>query len=108
MSKLKLGQIITIDKDHDIESIITNTKIQVKAGDKAVVTKQGIKYLTGQAKGMVNLSDIDTGGIDFDSIAKLVYRRLSLNHDLDTFIDDYDIDKDYLLDDIADVLMDIL
>lgn len=107
MNKYKLGDVITIDKNHTIQSF-GGKELNVDKGDKAIVTSTGLKYITGEAKGKIVLLDGDIKGCNYDNIANLIYQRLSLNYDLDSYIDDNDLNMLDVVDDISDILMDIL
>lgn len=88
---LRLGQEVEITEAYEAETIIGGEKIQVKEGDKAVVTLYGLKYTTGEAYGKyAPLNEVPVG-FDMDNIA----RRIAKNLILDLGGQDF---KDYLMD----------
>ena len=95
MEKYKIGQEIIIDKDKKIESVLGNTVIDVKKGDKALITRNSIKFLTGEARGKIMLLEKEKiEGFDMDNIikriAKNVYYELG-QYVFDEFLEEMDL-----------------
>lgn len=107
---MKIGQEVEFAKDFKIEAPITKTKLQVKEGDKALVTSMGFRILTGEARGKINLfNDGDkVNGYDYENIAKTIYKRLNNMYSLENFLDDEEIKYEDFIEEIEDVLSDIL
>lgn len=51
---LRIGERVEFTNDFDIVTEITNTRIRVKKGDKAIVTSEGFKIITGEGAGKIN------------------------------------------------------
>jgi len=110
MNKHMIGEGIVIKKDFEIETAFNDNKLQVKIGDKGYVDGNGfIHYTTGEARGkMQKISDVVLEGYDCENIATLVFQRLNNHFNIKEFLDDYEIDKKYFIDEIECALSDIL
>ena len=108
--KMKIGQEMKFKNDFEIETMIKKDKIKVKKGDKAIVTKHGLKILNGYARGMILPFEKNNKpeGIDYENISKLIYQRLNSEYDMSEFFIDYEIDKKDFIYSIEDILLDIL
>ena len=73
MVKHMIGEGIVIKKDLEIESSLSDNKLQVKIGDKGYVDGNGfIHYTTGEARGkMQKISDVVLEGYDCENIARI-------------------------------------
>ena len=107
---MKIGKEIKFKNDFEIETMIKKDKIKVKKGDKAIVTKHGLKILNGYARGKILPFEKNNKpeGIDYENISKLIYRRLNSEYDMLEFFIDYEIDKKDFIYSIEDILLDIL
>lgn len=107
---MKICQEVEFKNDFIIETLVTKTKLQVKKGDRALVTNQGFKILTGEARGKINaFNDGDKiEGYDHLNIAKMILNRLNAVFGLEEYFDDNDIFPEQVELEIEDVLMDIL
>lgn len=106
----RLGQEVKFKHCFEIEATISKTKLQVKEGDRAIVTRSGFKIVTGEAKDKI-LNFVDgeeVKGHDYSNIARMIYRRLNAVYGLEMYLDDEGIEIDEFLEEIEDVLMDIL
>lgn len=107
MEKYKIGQQI-IFKPHDAETFGGRVK-KVKDGDEGVVRADGfVKYLTGEARGMIAGTDFKVNGYDTENIAKLVYDHLDKRYDLSQFLEDYDIEEQDFISDIEEAIDEVL
>lgn len=106
---MKIGQEIKFKNDFKIETLLTNTKLQVKEGDNALVTKNGLKILTGEARGKItNFQESEQiKGYDHENISKMILQRLNNVFGLEEFAQDEDVDFSEMIDEIEDVLRDI-
>lgn len=76
---LRLGQEVEITEAYEAETIIGGEKMQVVEGDKAVVTLQGLKYITGEAYGKyAPLQEVPIG-YDIMNIANRIAKNLVLD-----------------------------
>lgn len=107
---MKLGQEITFKNDFKIETLITNTKLQVKEGDKGIATRTGLKIINGEGRGKI--TNYQEGehirGYDHRNISKMILRRLNGVFNLEEFMDYEEISFSEMIDEIEDVLTDIL
>lgn len=108
--KLKIGQEVEFIENFEIETYINKTKLQVKKGDKALVTKCGFKILTGECRGKITsfVGNGEPKGFDYENISKLILNRLNSVFGLESYMDDEEIEPKEFLDEIEDVLTDIL
>lgn len=107
---MKIGQEVKFKNDFMIETIINKVGLQVKEGDKALVTKNGLKILNGEARGKI--TSFQEGeqikGYDYSNIAKIIFRRLNGVFAIENYLDDEEISVEEFLEEIEDVLIDIL
>ncbi|WP_434793129.1 hypothetical protein TPDSL_23200 [Terrisporobacter petrolearius] len=106
----RLGQEVRFKNSFEIESELSKNKLQVKEGDKAIVTRSGFKIANGEARGKI-LNFVDgeeVKGHDYTNIARMIYRRLDAVYGLEMYLDDEEIEMDRFLEEIEDILMDIL
>lgn len=106
---MKIGQEVEFKNDFKIETLITGTKLQVKKGDKALVTSRGFKILTGEARGKINAFNErdETNGYDYENISKVIFKRLNAVYGLEMYLEDEEINKKEFIEEIEDVLTDI-
>lgn len=107
---MKIGQEIKFKNDFEIESMVKKDKIQVKKGDKALVTNLGLKILNGCGRGITLPFEKDNKPkwIDYGNISKLIYQKLNNEFDMMEIFEDYGIDKEDFIYSIEDTLFDIL
>ncbi len=107
---MKIGQEITIREDFEINSIVSNTAINIKEGDKAFLDSKGFLHITtGKGRGkIVKMDGIEPTGYDYGNISKMILNRLNGVFGLEIYLDDEEIDKQEIIDEIEDVLIDIL
>jgi hypothetical protein len=109
--KHKIGEIIIITDGFEIKGAIDNKDtIQVKSGDTGFIDSNGlIHYLTGKARGKIQkIEDIEIKGYDYESISKIIYKRLNAEYSLGEMLENEDIDKIDFVETIEDMLSDIL
>lgn len=108
--QLKIGQKIVVQENYEIETCITNTKLQVKKGDVGFIDSHGlIHYLSGQARGKIhNIADVEVKGYDIENISELIFRQLKSDFHINDMLEDYEIDIREFKDSIEDILSEIL
>ena len=106
----KLGQIIEFKEYFPIEAMISKTKLNVKEGDRAIVTRTGFRILTGEARGKLIYfhKDEEAKGCDYSNISKLIFNRINGVFGLGMLLEDEEIEQKEFLEEIEDVLLGIL
>ena len=103
---MMIGEEIIIQEDKQIKTILTDKVLNVKRGDKALITKEGITYLTGEARGKTEfVNNPENILYDIDNISKIIVRALmSRFEELEDYMNDYDIKKSELYECVGDEL----
>lgn len=105
----RIGQEIKCVEGFEIECPISLTKMTVRQGDKAYVDSHGnIHYITGVARGKIELANLNTKGYDHENIAELLFKMLRREFPIDQMMDDYEIEKNHIVNEIEYLLSDIL
>ena len=101
-----IGEEIIIQEDKQIKTTLTDKVLNVKRGDKALRTKEGITYLTGEARGKTEfVNNPENILYDIDNISKIIVRALmSRFEELEDYMNDYDIEKSALYECVGDEL----
>lgn len=107
---MKIGQEIKFKENFEIEAIISKTKLEIKEGDRALITRSGFKVLTGEAKGKtLCFNDYEEAkGYDYSNISKLIFNRVNREFGLKMLFEDEGIDIENFIEEIEDLLIDIL
>ena len=89
----KIGEEIRVVRDYEIETILSENKLQVKEGDKGFIDSSGsIHYTSGQARGKIHrLREVEVKGYDHENIAKMIFKRLDNQYRISDFLEDWDI-----------------
>lgn len=104
----KIGQEVEITEDFEFE-ILSGKKVKVLNGDKAILNSRGyIKYINGNAKGVMQKADCDLRGYDNFNIANMIYKRLEGTYKISDFLENEDISINDFIEEIEDLLLDIL
>lgn len=103
---MMIGEEIIIQEDKQIKTVLTDKVLNVKKGDKALVTKEGIVYLTGEARGKTEfVNNQETILYDIDNISKIIVRTLINRCEaLEDYMADYGIEKCELYECVGDEL----
>lgn len=109
----RIGQEITIKEDIEIKTIVSNTVMTIKAGDKGVLDGRGFLHITtGECRGKIvkfTKYDIEIKGYDHENITNMIIKKLdSLFCDLDDALDCEGLTFDVLKEELQDVLENIL
>lgn len=106
----KIGEEIRVVRDYEIETILSEDKLQVKEGDKGFVDSSGsIHYTSGQARGKIHrLREVEVEGYDQHNIAKMIFKRIKNEFMLEEHLEGYDLSEKDFIEEIEDVLSDIL
>ena len=108
--KVRIGQEVVNSEEFEIQKLVSGTKVTIKKGDKGVFDSKGLlHYKSGEARGMIQkIEGIEVNGYDHSGIANRIFNRLDSYFNLSDYLNDYDIDKECVVNNIEDVLMDIL
>ncbi|MBN1070477.1 hypothetical protein DVV81_04725 [Clostridium botulinum] len=108
MKVLKVGQEITIKEDFEV--VCFEGKKKVKKGDKAFVTAGGnANFVTGEARGKIQiLSSAEIKGWDTENMAKIICSRLDVWFNLNSILQEHDMDISDVQEQLEDILLDIL
>lgn len=92
---MKIGQEIKITESRQLESIGGGQIFNVKEGDKALITKSGIKYLTGEARGKIVFGNEEkVNSYDVENIAQRIAKNLVYtlgNYQFKEYLEDIDL-----------------
>ena len=102
--KYNIGQILTLNQDIEVETVLSTRTI--RKGSKAIVCADGfIKHDNGMLRPLGD--DNSAEGYDLDGIAEWIYRHLRKWHNIDEFLDEYEIEQEEFIETIAEALRDI-
>lgn len=106
-NKFPIGTDLTVDKDYKLKGFDNNI-IQVKEGDRILVTRTGLLYLTGDARGnytisenLINKTQYDVQNISFRVVESIIS---SLGDDFKEFIEEMGITKEELIETVYEEL----
>lgn len=105
---MKIGQEIKITESRKLESICGGQILNVKEGDKALITKYGVKYLTGEARGKIIFNNEEKViNYDVENIAKRIADNLyyDLGHcDFEDYLEEIDLTLNDVINSILEEL----
>lgn len=105
--KFPIGTDLTVDQDYELKGF-DNSVTQVKEGDRILVTRTGLLYLTGNARGNYTISEnlIDKTQYDVQNISFRVVESIisSLGDDFKDFIYEMEINKEELIETVYEEL----
>ena len=112
--KFKIGEEVKLKESFEIETF-DGRKIAVKDGDKGIIvsnivtSNSFVRYISGNAKGIIQeLEDVEIEGYDYRNISTMILDRLSAIFGLEDFLENKGIDKEEIVDEMEDLLVDIL
>lgn len=105
---MKIGQEIIVKEDLTIKSMLSKNIIHIKVGDKALVTKLGIKYLSGEGRGKIKIDNKkdNISGYDIENISKRIALKIKneFGYDFDYYLEENELIMQDLIDIIEDEL----
>ena len=106
VENIVIGEEIIVKEDKQIKTILTDKVINVKKGDKAIITKEGITYLTGEARGKSEFFNHKENILyDIENISKIIVRALMHRCEgIEDYLNDYEVKKSELYECVADEL----
>ena len=106
-NKFPIGTDLTVDQNYELKGF-DNSVIQVKKGDRILVTRTGLLYLTGDARENYTISEnlIDKTQYDVQNISYRIVEAIisSLGDDFKDFMYEMDIDKKDLIETVYEEL----
>lgn len=93
MQQFKIGEIITFTKDIPITTFIGGKKVEIKAGNKGVVTRKlgetsgEVEVLDGPGRGKIFVVEAEVAGYDVEDISSTISKSI-INNLRDGVIDD--------------------
>lgn len=106
-NKFPIGTDLTVDKDYKLKGF-DNSITQVKEGDRILVTRTGLLYLTGDARGnytisenLINKTQYDVQNISFRVVESIIS---SLGDDFKEFMEEMGITKEELIETVYEEL----
>ena len=105
MPDYKIGQILTVKKDFELEGIF-GTKFPVKKGSKIWIGADNLAHhLDGKIQPISSESTVK--GYCTEGIAERVLTQLQCKFPIDEFCDDYEISREEIIEEIQYALEDI-
>ncbi|EGT3606866.1 hypothetical protein ACSW9O_15845 (plasmid) [Clostridium perfringens] len=106
-NKFPIGADLTVDQAYELKGFDSSIT-QVKKGDRILVTRTGLLYLTGDARGNYTISEnlIDKTQYDVQNISYRIVESIisSLGDDFKDFMYEMDIDKKDLIETVYEEL----
>lgn len=104
---LKIGQERIIKKPLIIKGILSEENIEVKPGDKMLIIKNGLKFLTGNARGKQTFEKREEK-LDFDveNISKRILESIkySIGSEFEELLEDLDVKESMIIEYIEEEL----
>ena len=114
MTKIKIGQEMEFKERCCVRTMLgIDSNMTIEIGDRAVATKFGLKLLTGEAKDrIIQPSHFDIEIVskkyDYANIAKLIFKNMKINTEIEEAMEDYDISDKEIREVIEDTLREII
>lgn len=104
--KYNIGQILTLNKDVELRSELTNKTRVKKAGTKLFVSASQKPKMAMYFSGEIDIlpDDTEVEGYSTEGIAEWLYIWLRNEFEIDEFLDDYEIEVGEFKEEIADAL----
>lgn len=108
MADYKIGQILTSTKDVEIEKALSGDKIKIPKGNKVIIGADKLAHhiRNGFIQSLAEGSTVE--GYDTTGIAEYLYITLRNHLPLDEMMEDYEVDKQEIIDEIECALDEIL
>lgn len=105
--KYKIGQILTSNRDVEVEKALSGEKVVIPKGNKIIIGAD--KFAHHIRDGMIQpLSDSsEVKGYDSSGLAEYIYICLKAHLPIDDWMEDYDISKDDIVEEIEYALDEI-
>ena len=104
---IRFGQEVEMTESKEVKTVVGERVMHIKEGDRALVTLNGLRYITGEAYGkLAPLQEIPKG-FDVDNIARRIAKNLVLDLGGQDF-KEYLIDMELTMKDIEDSILEEL
>lgn len=104
----KIGQILTSKEDTEIQKALSGDKVVVPKGNKIIIGADKLAHhiKNGMLQPLEEGSEVK--GYDCEGIAEYLYIALRSHLPLDEMMDDYEVTKENLMEEIECALSEIL
>lgn len=103
---MKIGEEIILKEDRKLSDILGNKTSVAKKGDRAIMTKNGLRFLDGENRDKLIYEKIDMPKFDVDNISKRIFKNMKyvLEYAFDDFLEENGIEESELIERIAEEL----
>ena len=103
----KIGQILTSNKDIVVEKALFGDKVTIPKGNKIIIGADKLAHhiRDGMIQPLADSSEVK--GYDSSGLAEYIYICLKARLPIDEWMDDYEISKDDIVEEIECALDDI-
>lgn len=110
---MKIGQEIIIKEPTQIKSFMGEQVFNIKEGDRALVTKSGLKFLSGEAKRktLLNEEASKATGYDRNNIAEIIVKAIMSEigrYEFEEMLEEREMRVDDIIDTVAYKLSDFI
>lgn len=96
MKRYSIGEMLVLENEREVKSISGNVTSIIKPGDKAIVCKNCVKILSGDAKGkMLSFSDlgieVNKTRYDHEDISSFIVDYLDKHLNINNIFDDFEL-----------------
>jgi len=110
--KIRALKVVEMQQDFEVSNM-SKEKLTVLKGTKGRVNSRGnVKLLEGELRGKLlprTMFDFEVEGIDFNQLSQLIFQRLDYYlPSFDEYMDDYEIEKKDVINEIEAMLYDEL
>ena len=105
--KYKVGQILTSNTDVVVEKALSGEKVTIPKGNRIIIGADKLAHhiRNGMIQSLAN--DAEVEGYDASGIAEYIYICLKAHHPVDEWMEDYEISKDHIVEEIECALDEI-
>lgn len=105
--KYKIGQILTSNTDVVVERALYGEKITIPKGNKIIIGADKLAHHIRDGMIQPLAHDMEVEGYDSSGIAEYIYTCLKVHLPIDEWMEDYEISKDDIVEEIESALDEI-
>lgn len=105
--KYKIGQILTVKRDFNVEMAFSDEKRTILKGAKIIIGPDRLAHHLRDDCIQPLAEDAELDGYDTHGIAEYLYQRISQHFPIDDMLEQYDDTKESLIEEIECALDDI-